>query len=216
MAQSNATGSGVIVDARFCAKYPVELVIVRKWMKIKQGNFVITDVNGNMLFKVNDRVFGLHDQRTLLDSSGSPVLTLRDKMMTMHNRWKVFRGGSTEESDLLYTVKKSSMVQFFDTKLDVFLSHNTEEETPDFRVECDSDDCDCVVYAGESDVIVAQMHKKHTARSVLFGKHKFLVTVNPSVDYAFIASLIVILDDVDGPDPSVLSVTSTLLGNFGN
>ncbi|XP_024005504.1 protein LURP-one-related 15 isoform X1 [Eutrema salsugineum] len=222
MAQSYTAGSGVIVDARFCVKHPVELAIVRKVMKFKAGNFAITDVNGDLLFKVNDRLFGLHDKRILLDGSGSPVLTLREKIRTMHNRWKVFRGGSTEESDHLYTVKKKSMVQFFDTKLDVFFSHNKEEKTPDFRVECESSAY--VVYTGESDTILAQyreeadanttMNKKHTAQSVLYGKHQFLVTVNPDVDYAFIASLIVILDYVNGPDPTVLGVTSSLLGNF--
>ncbi|ESQ54967.1 hypothetical protein EUTSA_v10026191mg [Eutrema salsugineum] len=202
-------GSGVIVDARFCAKYPVELAIVRKVMKLTTGNFEIMDVNGDLLFNVDDRVFGLHDKRTLLDTSGSPVLTLREKIRTMHNKWKVFRGGSTEESDHLYTVKTSVVFQLHDKNLDVYFSHNKEEKTRDFRVECEPGVY--VVYAGESDAIIAQMHKKHTTQSVLYGKNEFWVTVNPDVDYAFIVSLIVILDDVNRPDPSVLGATLPLV-----
>lgn len=72
--------AGVIVDPRFCAPYPVDLAIVRKMMKLTDGNFVITDVNGNLLFKVKEPMFGLHDKRILLDGSGSPVLTLREKV----------------------------------------------------------------------------------------------------------------------------------------
>ena len=49
--------AGVIVDPRFCAPYPVDLAIVRKMMKLTDGNFVITDVNGNLLFKVKEPMF---------------------------------------------------------------------------------------------------------------------------------------------------------------
>ncbi|CAH2053824.1 unnamed protein product [Thlaspi arvense] len=79
-------GSGVaraIVDQRFCAPYPVDIVIVRKLMRLTGGNFVITDVNGDMLFTVKDPVFGLHDKRILLDGSASPVLNMREKVV--HN-----------------------------------------------------------------------------------------------------------------------------------
>lgn len=45
-----------------------------------------------------------------------------------------------------------------------------------------------------------QMHKKHTAQSILIGKSNFSVTVYPNVDFAFIVSLIVILDDINRED----------------
>lgn len=72
--------AGVIVDPRYCAPYPVDLAIVRKMMSFTDGNFVITDVNGNLLFKVKEPVFGLHDKRILLDGSGTPVVTMREKV----------------------------------------------------------------------------------------------------------------------------------------
>lgn len=40
-------------------------------------------------------------------------------------------------------------------------------------------------------------HKKHTRHTALSGKDNFSVTVNPNVDYAFIASLVVLFDVVD-------------------
>ncbi|KAK2647482.1 hypothetical protein Ddye_014971 [Dipteronia dyeriana] len=59
---------------------------------------------------------------------------------TIHNRWHAFKGESTESKDLLFTVKKSSLIQF-KTKLDVFLAKNTKEEVSDFQVKgsCDDD-----------------------------------------------------------------------------
>lgn len=78
--------------------------------------------------------------------------------MTLHNRWQVFKGGSTEECDMLYTVKRSSMIQRT-TKLEVFLGQNNGEKTCDFRVKGTNWlERSSVVYAGESDVIVAQVN----------------------------------------------------------
>ncbi|KAJ4705065.1 Protein LURP-one-related 15 [Melia azedarach] len=55
----------------------------------------------------------------------------------------------------------------------------------------------CIVYAGETNAILAQMHKKTTIGSVLLDKDQFMVTVYPNIDYAFIVALIVILDDIN-------------------
>ena len=41
------------------------------------------------------------------------------------------------------------------------------------------------------------MHKKRSVGSVLLGKDKFMVTVYPHVDYAFIVALIVILAEIN-------------------
>ncbi|CAL9222866.1 unnamed protein product [Arabidopsis halleri] len=148
----------VIVDPKYCSSHPVDLAIVRKIMKITDGNFVIKNGEGNVLFKVKDPFFSIHEKRILVDGYGTKVLTLKGKIMTMHDRWRVFRGGSTEESDLLYTVKRSNMIQLT-TKLDVFLADNIEEKKCDYRVEGVWLEKSCVVYAGNSDIIVAQVNK---------------------------------------------------------
>ena len=41
------------------------------------------------------------------------------------------------------------------------------------------------------------MRKVHSITNVVFGKDKFLVTVYPNVDYAFIVTLIVILEEIN-------------------
>lgn len=71
-----------IVGPNFCAPYPVELGIVRKVMTITDGNFAVTDVNGNLLFKVKEPLFSLSDKRILLDASDTPILTLKENVRT--------------------------------------------------------------------------------------------------------------------------------------
>ncbi|XP_061357867.1 protein LURP-one-related 10 [Gastrolobium bilobum] len=185
-----------VIGPQYCAPYPVDLAVVKKVMTISDGNFVVTDVNGNIVFKVKGSLLTLRDRRVLIDAAGKPIVTLRRKMMSAHDRWQAFRGESTETKDLIFTLKRSSLIQF-KTKLNVFLANNTKEDVCDFKVKGSWFERSCVVYAGESDTIVAQMHKKHTVQSILIGKDNFTVTVYPNIDYAFIVALIVILDEIN-------------------
>ncbi|EXB42397.1 hypothetical protein L484_021992 [Morus notabilis] len=42
-----------IIGPQYCApNYPVDLAIARKILAITDGNFTVTDVNGNIMFKV--------------------------------------------------------------------------------------------------------------------------------------------------------------------
>jgi LURP-one-related len=55
-------------------------------------------------------------------------------MISMHHRWKVYRGDSDNDGDLLFTVKRSHMFQLM-TELDVFLAENAAELHCDFNVK---------------------------------------------------------------------------------
>ncbi|KAG5582765.1 hypothetical protein H5410_053392 [Solanum commersonii] len=170
-----------IINPQFCAPYPVDLNVVRKLMTWSEGAFGVTDVNGNIVFKVKGKFFSLRDRRILLDAAGNSLVTFQQKMLSAHRRWQC---------------KKSSLLQF-KTKLDVFLAHNTAEDVCDFRIEGSWLERSCVIYAGNSSTIIAQMHRKHTAQSILLGKDNFGVTVYPNVDYAFVVALIVILEEIN-------------------
>ncbi|OMP07992.1 hypothetical protein COLO4_06874 [Corchorus olitorius] len=168
------------------------------YLQAPASNYVVTDINGDILFKVEGPgFFSMHARRVLKDAAGNPILTLNPKFLTAHDRWQVFTGDISESSDLIFTVKRSSVFQF-KTKLDVFLANNNKKDVCDFKVKASFYGKSCVIYAGvgQSSTIVAQMHKKNTFKSMLIGKDKFMVTVNPNIDYAFIVALIVILDGI--------------------
>ncbi|CAL0302591.1 unnamed protein product [Lupinus luteus] len=185
-----------VIGPQYCAPYPVDLSIVKKVLTISDGNFVVTDINNNVVFKVKGSLMTLRDRRVLIDAAGNPIATLRRKMMSAHDRWQAYRGESTESKDLIFTLKRSSLIQF-KAKLDVFLANNTKEDVCDFKVKGSWFERSCTVYAAESNNIVAQMHKKHSVQSILIGKDNFMVTVYPNIDYAFIVALIVILDEIN-------------------
>ncbi|GLU14966.1 hypothetical protein SLE2022_315000 [Rubroshorea leprosula] len=161
---------------------------------MQHGDLVVTDINENIIFKLKDSKHSLYSTRVLLDAAENPI-TLKPKHFSMHNRWQVFKGESTESSDLLFTAKRSSISMFqWKTKLDVFLANNSEQKVCDFKVKGSwSDHTPCVFYAGEFSSVIAQMHKKMEVESVLKGKKTVMVTVFPNQDYGFIVALMVIL-----------------------
>jgi len=78
----------------------------------------------------------------------------------MHDRWEAFRGESTNSKDLIFTLRKSSLLQL-KTKLDVFLAGNTKEDVCDFKVKGSWLERSCIIYAGDTNNIVAQVITKH-------------------------------------------------------
>lgn len=74
----------------------------------------------------------------------------------MHNRWEVYRGDSTNASDLLFTAKKTAVFQLR-TELDVFLAGNTAQQACDFKVRGSYLERSCAFYLGNSDTMIAQV-----------------------------------------------------------
>ncbi|KAJ4979875.1 hypothetical protein NE237_010655 [Protea cynaroides] len=182
-----------IVGPRFCAPCPVNLTIITKDISIGKGNFSVKDVDGNIVFEVDGTLSNIRDRRVLLDANGEPLLFMRSKIMTAHERWNVYRGESSDSKELLFSVKKSSMFQLIKTKMNVFLATNTTEEVCDFKIKGNWSDKSCKIYLRKSNDIIAEMHKKHK----WFGEDSLTVTVYPNIDSAFIVALIVILNDIE-------------------
>nr|CAB3456129.1 unnamed protein product [Digitaria exilis]CAB3503295.1 unnamed protein product [Digitaria exilis] len=185
-----------VVSPQFCAPGTVPLTVTKKAMSFSGGDFTVTDGNGAVVLRFEGVYFSLRSRRVLLDAAGRPVLTMERKVFSMYDKWKVYRGDSTNSGDLLFTVKRTSFFQM-KTSLGVFLARNTSEQVCDFKIKGSYFERSCAFYRGNTDIMIAQMKRKFTVSNVLLGKDTFLVTVFPHVDYVFIAALVVILDEID-------------------
>ncbi|KAH7667518.1 LURP-one-related protein [Dioscorea alata] len=135
-------------------------------------------------------------KRKLVDAAtGIPLLSITQKFWSAHDRWKAFMGDSTDEKDLLFTVKRSSMFQLR-TDLEVFLATNTNENECDFKIKGEYYKRSSVIYKGNTSMVVAQMNKEHKVVKVPMGKHAFGVSIVENMDIAFIAGLVVILHEL--------------------
>ncbi|OEL31530.1 Protein LURP-one-related 15 [Dichanthelium oligosanthes] len=184
-----------VVSPQFCAPYVVPLTVTKKAISLSDGDFTVTDANGAVVLRVKGAIFNVRHRRVLLDAAGQPILSMQEKVFSMHNRWEVFRGDSSNASDLLFTAKKSSIIQL-KTQMDIFLASNTAEQVCDFKIKGSYFERSCAFYLGNSNNMIAQMNRQFTVSNVLLGKDTFGVTVFPHVDYVFIAALVVILDEI--------------------
>lgn len=73
----------VVVGRQYTAPYQVDLTIVRKMMTISEGNFGVTDANGNIMFKVKGKVMSLRARRVLLDANGNPIVSFQRKVLSI-------------------------------------------------------------------------------------------------------------------------------------
>ncbi|KAI3927113.1 hypothetical protein MKX01_029881 [Papaver californicum] len=198
-AASNGATPGnpiVVIAPHFCAPYPVDLVITKKLISITEGNFGVLDINGNTVFKVKGTLLSIRDRRVLYDAANIPLVSLQQKILTCHRRWQVYRGDSSDSRDLLFSVKKSKLLQL-NTTLHVFLASNTSEDVCDFKIKGSLLQRSATIYQGNSKNIIAQMHKKHTVESIILDKDTYGITIYPNVDYAFIVALCAVLNEIN-------------------
>ncbi|KAG9453589.1 hypothetical protein H6P81_006493 [Aristolochia fimbriata] len=125
----------------------------------------------------------------MYDAAGSPILTMSAKLLSLHQRWTVYRGESTKETDVIFTLKAP---KFWTTTLsfDVFLPGNRDEHVCDFHVKSRHSDSQCTIY--KESTIIAEMNDKSTWSQSLNGKGALAIRIHPEVDYAFITALMII------------------------
>lgn len=102
------------------------------------------------------------------------VTTLFLQLLAADDCWKAYRGESTEPKDLIFTRKRSSLMQLR-TKLNVFLANNNTGVC-DFTVKANLSGQSWNVYIGESNNVVAQV----CVLSV-FCKKEMVVNCNKSI-----------------------------------
>ncbi|XP_074591707.1 protein LURP-one-related 15-like [Curcuma longa] len=180
----------LVAARQFTVPYAVNLTLTSTGGLFTPNDlYKVKDTNGDLVFKVKGVTFG--SRRLLLDAAGTRLLTMKPKASSWHEEWRVFRGESTSPNDLLFRMRKPKIFQWKDN-FDVFLATNTHEAAPcDFKIFSRSKKC--TICIGETDEIIAQMHRK----TAFFARDKLEITVNPNEDFAFIVSLIVILEEIE-------------------
>ncbi|KAL4381812.1 protein LURP-one-related 15-like isoform X2 [Arachis hypogaea] len=175
-----------IIHSQYCAPYPVGLVLKKE--KTVLHKYTVTDINDNVIFTVTSPFLTMHQHRYVRDALGNTILHLRRELF--RDRWKAFRGQNMEQLKI-FTRKQSSVLQLR-TTLDVFLANNSTGVCDFKLVEAGFFARTWVVNIAESDIVVAQIKHK---LGRFFKREKFMVTISPNIDYAFIVALTVTLND---------------------
>ncbi|XAR66000.1 hypothetical protein NMG60_11012035 [Bertholletia excelsa] len=189
---SNPNPSIGVVGEGFCVPYPVDLMVEKKFTGLCHSHFDVLDLNGNLLLQVSGGFSNLQKKMILRDPNGFPILTMREKALTLWQRWEAYRGESSDASNFLFSVQRSHPLQL-KAELYVYLAGNFREDICNFHVvgSCFSDS----FRAYKGDTLIAEVRDKSKLESFICkGEESFEVRVYPGVDYAFIVSLLVILN----------------------
>ncbi|KAJ0482965.1 putative tubby-like protein [Helianthus annuus] len=181
MAQSSHDAH--VIGPQFVVPYQINVVVNR----CPTGYLEITDIQNNIMFTIRSCNTPLHCQRLMRDGRGTPIAMLRAKNRTAHDRWNIFRGQSNADSDMIFTAAKNNMIQN-QTHVNVFLGNKTSHNVScDFHIEGSWSKRNCAFFSGNTSTIIAQMRLAQPPE-------RFMVTISPNVDYAFVVALIGTID----------------------
>ncbi|CAH1433226.1 unnamed protein product [Lactuca virosa] len=187
-----------VIGSQFMAPHQLDIIVDR----ISSGILLITDINHKTMFKVKPCDSFFHERRVLLDVDDQPIVVMRDKSMTIHDGWYVFRGDSESKSDMIFTTKKPCVIQLFKSDVNVFLANKTNSKNVcDFKVEGSWSKRNCTIYMGDTSTTIAQMSKMQLSENIVkFVNDKFKVTISPNVDFAFVITIIAIVEAMENSD----------------
>ncbi|XP_076955588.1 protein LURP-one-related 10-like [Bidens hawaiensis] len=196
-----------VISPQFIVPYMYN-VIVRRYAS---GILVVTDTNHKILITVKSCDSTLHTQRLLVDANERPIARLREKNTSAHDRWNAFRGESKADSDMIFSTVSNHMIQS-KTHVNVFLANKASgRDDCDFKIKGNWSKRDCTIYMGNSSTIIAQIHKTDGNQS----KDKFMVTIYPNVDYAFVITLIAMVDVMENNNTYVYAGAAAANGVSG-
>lgn len=190
------TGTLPVVGSQFCTPYHTLVFTVQRKKRNKTcsgADLVISDSDGQLIARVDGRECSLRDKRVVRNASGEPLVTLRRKLVSINHKWEAFRGEKTDPARMLFSARTSSVLQL-KTSVNVYMPYNTEEEQWNFKVKGDYLERSSVFYYGAR--TIAELSRKRSENKELLEKDIFLVKVHPGVDYLFIISLVVVLDEI--------------------
>nr|XP_043622538.1 protein LURP-one-related 10-like [Erigeron canadensis] len=186
-----------VIGHEFIAPYPLET----KFEKYSKESLVITDINNKIILKVKPCDSSFHRQRLLLDADDRPIVKLREKNMSEHKQWNVYRGESKADADTIFSAKKEHALQSKKICVNVFMANKSNSKGEyDFRVKGNWSKRSCTVYMGDSSTSIAQMNSVQSLETKKVEKDKFTVTISPNVDYVFVVALIAIIDAMKNSD----------------
>lgn len=139
-------------------------------------NFTVKDEQGNDHYMVQGKVFSLGDKLTLMDMQGRELYYIEQQLLRMLAEYKLYSSGQ-----VVATCKKR--FSLFGSKFDIY------SPSGDYTIEGRPLNYNYSIY--KNGQLVATVDKQFFSLSDTYG-----VEVADGEDYAFIISLVIIIDQV--------------------
>jgi uncharacterized protein YxjI len=188
--QDNNINTTIIVHE----KEEVYLTVLRTSMFFAGDGFTVYNSTGDVVFRV-ESYGGDNNEIVLMDATGRCLLTVRRKVMSLHQRWEGFAGERFEGGKPVFSVRRSSMIGRSSTTVEFY--GDSEEE---YQIEGSFGHRDCRI-VNMNKVVVGEIKRKlDISTDIIVGKEAFALSVKPGFDAAFAMGLVVVLDQIDSED----------------
>ncbi|GLJ13717.1 hypothetical protein SUGI_0218880 [Cryptomeria japonica] len=184
------------------AACPQVLTVWKKDFFFSGIGFMIFDSSGNLLFRVENWTPNVATQLLLMDASGNPLILLRRKVVSLHQRWEGFiyngEDGSGPRRRRVFSIKCSSIIPAT-TSIDVFVGSSFKDymrRRGDYHIEGSFRERACAIFT-RSRNLVAEVKRKHENCSMMVDRGVFSLVVYPGFDPALVASWIVIVNHIN-------------------
>ncbi|TVU50641.1 hypothetical protein EJB05_02020, partial [Eragrostis curvula] len=215
--------------ARRAAPAPADRpAVYTVWKRSSMGfqgtdGFCVYDAAGTLAFRVDNysrRRKLCAGELLLMDGHGTPLLSLRPQLLSLHDRWNCYTA-TTEESlcgkkqsptpQLLFTMHRSSALQGSSDQAEVHMEAATtsaassslsckhQPAAPGFRIEGSFSRRNCKILGNDGREAARISRKKAgvASRSVTtLGDDVFSLVVRPGVDASTVMAMVVIMDRI--------------------
>ena len=189
----------VVTENRFVFDKPVTLILRENLMSFSGDDFTIKDTEGVSYFKCEGKALNIRDKKTIYDLNGTPILNIRNAILFLKGRMKVY-AGKDDKKTLASIIPKTSI---HSRKYIISFYNISEEKEETLDMKCDFFSHSCGIFYGkekEGSPMVCKIIKKIDARSLLTNKDNYYVEVAPGIDAALMVAIAICFDELKNDD----------------
>lgn len=181
----------IVGGGRWTTTGPVDFVVKENVFSLSGDGFTITDHAGNPVFSVKGSLLSLSEKKTLKDMEGRVVGKLAEALISLHKTQRVLG----PDGNLLFVVKKKSMIQIMSSSMQVFLSDGDKD--PDFEIKGDFRSKHFTVTHIATNQEVAKITRKGlNINNIVFDQDTYIVQVPTGGDIAFAVLVAIAADEI--------------------
>jgi uncharacterized protein YxjI len=199
---SNNGGSGESSEPN-----SAELTVWKKSLLFNCDGFTVFDANGDLVYRVDNYMSGNKGEIVLMDASGTCLLTIRRKRLSLGASWLVFDGETADNPR--FFVRKN--VKLLNTKCVACVSSAGNGRTKQellYEIEGSYPRRCCAVYDDKRRRVAEIKQKEASVRGVAFGTDVFRLIVNPGIDTTAAMAIVILLDQMFGSSTAMRFLTN--------
>jgi uncharacterized protein YxjI len=201
-----------VFGIQYCRDHPMVLLMREKIISFSGDDYTVLTDKGTVLFKVDGKVFSLHNRKKFVDNEGNMVGEVLHKKISPHCRMYIL----DKEGKVRVVVRKARFLQFSSCAEAWILQKpvdpsnidksETSSRPPDLRMGGDWR-AKNFLFMNSADHVMCRVERTAmNLRNLIWGKDTYALEVPPYIDLALISLLGVCLDDMFREEEPVINV----------